>query len=69
MGKERRKHERVPLGLVVQFRTETYDDLVTTYGSNISHSGMFIFIQNQLRASLWEKYVNMKYFEGWMCIL
>lgn len=39
---EHRKHPRVPLNLLVQFRVDTYDVFLERFAPNISVGGMFI---------------------------
>jgi len=41
-GADRRKHPRVPLSLLVQFRFNTFDEFLAEYSENISIGGMFI---------------------------
>ncbi len=43
---ERRKHPRVPLGLLIQFRFDTFEDFLTEYATDISAGGMFIRTQS-----------------------
>ncbi len=42
MSAERRKHARVPLNLLVQFRSDDYAHFREKYAPNISTGGMFI---------------------------
>ena len=39
---ERRKHQRTPLSLLVQFRFNTFEDFIADYSHDISPGGMFI---------------------------
>lgn len=39
---EKRRHRRAPLSLLVQYRSETFDDFLTDYSEDISLGGMFI---------------------------
>ena len=41
-GDERRRHERVPLSLLVQYRLNTFEDFLAEYSADISAGGMFI---------------------------
>ena len=41
-GRERRKHDRVPLNLLVQFRSDDYDQFFEKYAGDISLGGIFI---------------------------
>ena len=41
-GDERRRHERVPLSLLVQYRLNTFEDFLAEYSADISVGGMFI---------------------------
>lgn len=41
-GSERRVHPRLPLRMLVQFRSESVDDFMREYAGNISVGGMFI---------------------------
>ena len=38
----RRRHDRTPLALLVQFRFNTFEDFLAEYSMNISPGGMFI---------------------------
>ena len=39
---DRRKHQRTPLSLLVQFRFNTFEDFIADYSHDISPGGMFI---------------------------
>jgi uncharacterized protein (TIGR02266 family) len=39
---ERRRHERTPLSMLVQFRFDSFDDFLAEYSFNISPGGIFI---------------------------
>lgn len=39
---DRRKHQRTPLAMLVQFRFNTFEDFLAEYSLNISPGGMFI---------------------------
>lgn len=41
-GKDRRKHIRVELNLLVQYRFDTFDDFLSEYAGDISEGGIFI---------------------------
>lgn len=41
-GDERRRHERVPLSLLVQYRVNTFEDFLAEYSADLSAGGMFI---------------------------
>lgn len=41
-GDERRRHERVPLSLLVQYRLNSFEDFLAEYSADISVGGMFI---------------------------
>lgn len=41
-GDERRKYERVPLSLLVQYRLNTFEDFLAEYSADISMGGMFV---------------------------
>ncbi|MBX5484074.1 MAG: TIGR02266 family protein [Myxococcaceae bacterium] len=41
-GEERRRYERVPLSLLVQYRVNTFEDFLAEYSADISVGGMFI---------------------------
>ena len=41
-GDERRRHERVPLSLLVQYRVNTFEEFLAEYSADISVGGMFI---------------------------
>jgi molecular chaperone DnaK len=41
----RRKHTRTPLSLLVQFRSESFDDFLAEYALDLSPGGMFIRTQ------------------------
>ena len=41
-GKERRKHLRVELNLLVQYRFDTFDEFLSEYAGDISAGGIFI---------------------------
>lgn len=41
-SENRRRHERVPLSLLVQYRLNTFEDFLAEYSADISTSGMFI---------------------------
>lgn len=41
-GAERRRHERTPLSILVQFRFNTFEDFLADYSMNISPGGIFI---------------------------
>lgn len=41
-GEDRRRYERVPLSLLIQYRFDTLDDFLAEYSTNISIGGMFI---------------------------
>lgn len=42
MSQDRRRHPRVKLNLLVQFRLQSYDQFLTDYASDLSLSGMFL---------------------------
>lgn len=42
MGTERRRHPRVKLNLLVQFRFQSYDEFLADYASDISVGGLFL---------------------------
>lgn len=42
MSNERRRHQRVKLNLLVQFRLQSYDQFLADYASDVSLSGMFL---------------------------
>ncbi len=39
---ERRKHPRVPLKLLIQYRFDTFDEFLIEYATDVSIGGMFI---------------------------
>jgi len=39
---DRRRHPRVELDLLVQFRSDTFEDFLVEYATNISETGMFV---------------------------
>jgi type IV pilus assembly protein PilZ len=39
---ERRRHPRVPLSLLIQYRFDTLEDFLAEYSTDISQGGMFI---------------------------
>lgn len=39
---ERRKFQRVPLNLLIQYKFETFEDFISEYAGDISMGGMFI---------------------------
>lgn len=41
-GAERRRHPRVPLNLLVQYRFDTFDEFMAEYAADLSEGGMFI---------------------------
>ena len=41
-GENRRRHERVPLTLLVQYRFNSFEDFLAEYSADISAGGMFI---------------------------
>jgi uncharacterized protein (TIGR02266 family) len=41
-GAERRRHDRTPLSLLVQFRFDTLEDFLAEYSVNLSPGGLFI---------------------------
>lgn len=41
-GSDRRKHERVPLSILVQFRLNSFEDFLAEYSVNLSSGGIFI---------------------------
>lgn len=41
-GSEKRRYERAPLSLLVQFRFNTFEDFLAEYSVNISVGGIFI---------------------------
>lgn len=42
MSTERRRHPRVTLNLLVQFRLQSYEQFLTDYASDLSVGGMFL---------------------------
>lgn len=42
MSQERRRHPRVKLDLLVQFRLQSYEQFLTDYASDLSIGGMFL---------------------------
>lgn len=42
MSQERRRHPRVTLDLLVQFRLQSYDQFLSDYASDLSIGGMFL---------------------------
>lgn len=44
-GSDKRRHPRVPLNVLVQFRFRTFDDFLAEYSLNISPGGIFIQTQ------------------------
>ena len=42
MTDERRRHPRVKLNMLVQFRLQSYEHFLTDYASDVSTSGMFL---------------------------
>ncbi|MFL5319473.1 MAG: TIGR02266 family protein [Myxococcaceae bacterium] len=45
-GDDRRKFERAPLSLLVQYRFNTFEDFLAEYSINISAGGIFIRTQD-----------------------
>jgi type IV pilus assembly protein PilZ len=41
-GKDRRRYQRVPLSLLIQYRFDTLEDFLSEYSVDISMGGMFI---------------------------
>ena len=41
-GSEKRKFNRVPLQMMVQYRLDTFDSFISEYSLNVSEGGMFI---------------------------
>jgi uncharacterized protein (TIGR02266 family) len=41
-GDNRRKHQRTPLSLLVQYRFNSFEDFLAEYSVNLSPGGMFI---------------------------
>jgi uncharacterized protein (TIGR02266 family) len=41
-GADRRRHPRTPLSLLVQFRSNTFEDFLADYSMNLSPGGIFI---------------------------
>lgn len=41
-GANRRRHDRTPLNVLVQFRFDSFDDFLAEYSVNISPGGIFI---------------------------
>ena len=41
-GSDRRKHPRVPLNLLVQYRFDTFDEFMAEYAADLSEGGLFI---------------------------
>ena len=39
---ERRRHQRTPLSMLVQYRFDTFEDFLAEYSLNLSPGGMFI---------------------------
>ncbi len=39
---ERRRHLRVEVDLLVQYRADTFDDFVVAYATNLSEAGMYL---------------------------
>ncbi len=42
LDENRRRHERVPLTLLVQYRLNSFEDFLAEYSADISAGGMFI---------------------------
>lgn len=41
-GRDKRRHPRAPLSLLIQFRFDSLDDFMSEYAIDISYGGMFI---------------------------
>ena len=41
-GSERRRHERIDLNLLIQYRFDTFDEFMSEYAADVSEGGMFI---------------------------
>lgn len=41
-GRERRRHVRVPLNLLIQYRFDTLDEAMSAYAADLSEGGLFI---------------------------
>lgn len=41
-GEDRRRHPRVPLNLLIQYRFDTFDEAMSAYAADLSEGGLFI---------------------------